>query len=378
MYKNILHYYVDLLRVTERKVHAVDIASQCVTSLYNTIRIMRYARHDLICGEDFSNLNFGNIPFNGIKFSLNGVMPCCFDGCMLNVWNLMSGHVGGIKRVAFSADGVFAVTLGKDEDVILWNVENGLPIEKLSEMRLHRMFPEIKFGGSSDVSSDGKYSLSISKSDGTGLLKNEITGEVKILKGHTNSISSLSFSPDGAKCITGSFDGTAIIWDVKSGMISHRLGGHSRIPSDFHVIEDKNILITMTVIVPIYRVPGENRKVIKQLWDLEKQKCILTQQCSVEEDTKLNNSKTTNSFISNNHVSALKYPYEIAINSDSFTLYRYNSDEQDDDYDLSGAGAYNLGTYYSIIDLYIKKCSFRNITANSKTMAILYQYEADI
>lgn len=378
MYKNVLHYYVNLLRVTEKKVNGVDVASQCVSSLYNIIRTMRYARHDFICGEDFSNLDFRNIPFNGVKFSLNGEMPCCFDGCMLNDWNFMSGHVGWIKRVAFSADGVFAVTVGKDEDVILWNVENGLPRDKLSEMRFHRMFPEIKFGGSSDVSSDGKYCLSISKSDGTGLLKNEITGEIKILKGHTNSISSLSFSPDGAKCITGSFDGTAIIWDAKSGMVSHRLGGHSRIPNNFHVIEDKNILITMTDIAPIYRMPGENRKVIKQLWDLKKHKCILTQQCSVAENTKPKFEKTTNSCIDNNYVSAWQYPYEITINSDSFTLYRYNPDDEDDDYDLSGAKPYNLGTYYSISDLYIKNCSFSNIIANSKTRVILYQYEADI
>src|SRR5436189_190167 len=37
------------------------------------------------------------------------------------------------------------------------------------------------------------------------------------LKGHTNLVSSVSFSPDGARIVTGSFDGTAKVWDARTG-----------------------------------------------------------------------------------------------------------------------------------------------------------------
>lgn len=35
-----------------------------------------------------------------------------------------------------------------------------------------------------------------------------------ILKGHADGIASVTFSPDGARILTGSMDGTACIWDV--------------------------------------------------------------------------------------------------------------------------------------------------------------------
>ena len=34
------------------------------------------------------------------------------------------------------------------------------------------------------------------------------------LKGHSGRISSISFSPDGTRLVTGSSDKTAIIWDA--------------------------------------------------------------------------------------------------------------------------------------------------------------------
>jgi eukaryotic-like serine/threonine-protein kinase len=37
------------------------------------------------------------------------------------------------------------------------------------------------------------------------------------LKGHTGGVRSASFSPDGSRVMTGSFDQTAKVWDAKSG-----------------------------------------------------------------------------------------------------------------------------------------------------------------
>ena len=39
----------------------------------------------------------------------------------------------------------------------------------------------------------------------------------KPLKGHSNRINCVSFSPDGTRIVTGSDDKLAMIWDVKSG-----------------------------------------------------------------------------------------------------------------------------------------------------------------
>ena len=47
------------------------------------------------------------------------------------------------------------------------------------------------------------------------------------LMGHTNYVSSASFSPDGTKVVTGSRDKTVRIWDAVTGECEQTLEGHS-------------------------------------------------------------------------------------------------------------------------------------------------------
>ena len=47
------------------------------------------------------------------------------------------------------------------------------------------------------------------------------------LKGHTGAVSSASFSPDGSRIVTGSWDKTAKVWDARSGAQVLTLKGHT-------------------------------------------------------------------------------------------------------------------------------------------------------
>ena len=47
------------------------------------------------------------------------------------------------------------------------------------------------------------------------------------LKGHSDWVTSVSFSPDGSQILTGSKDKLAKIWDVKTGALLGELSGHS-------------------------------------------------------------------------------------------------------------------------------------------------------
>ena len=111
---NNLHYYVDLLQM-DTKDRSSEQSDTCVTALQNVIRTMRFSRNDKICGEDFSRLDFGNIPFNGIYWSLDGENPSRFDRCKLNEFNFMSGHMGAVRAVAWSRDGKYILT-GSDDN----------------------------------------------------------------------------------------------------------------------------------------------------------------------------------------------------------------------------------------------------------------------
>ena len=51
--------------------------------------------------------------------------------------------------------------------------------------------------------------------------------EVLTLKGHTDRVTSASFSPDGSRIVTGSGDKTAKVWDAQSGAEVLTLKGHT-------------------------------------------------------------------------------------------------------------------------------------------------------
>src|SRR5207237_1009781 len=47
------------------------------------------------------------------------------------------------------------------------------------------------------------------------------------LHGHANAVTSVSFSPDGTRIVTGSWDQTAKVWDVRTGTALLELKGHA-------------------------------------------------------------------------------------------------------------------------------------------------------
>lgn len=120
--KNVLHYYANLLRQKTWE--------ETNGALYNVVRTMRMSRNDKVCGEDFSDLDVGNIPLNGVLWSIAGKYPCVFQGCHISNSNFFSGHSERVVKVAFSDDTLIAVSYGRDNYVIIWDVLTGLQMKK--------------------------------------------------------------------------------------------------------------------------------------------------------------------------------------------------------------------------------------------------------
>lgn len=115
--KNILHYCIDLLR--GKKWYETGGV------LNNVIKTMQESRHDKICGEDFSDLDFKNIIFNNISWSFRGEMASSFVNCRLYESNFVSGHKDTILCASFSDDSTCFVTASKDGMAIIWSTISG-------------------------------------------------------------------------------------------------------------------------------------------------------------------------------------------------------------------------------------------------------------
>lgn len=200
---NELHDYVDLIRGKEW--------NETGNALYNVIKTMRLSRHDKVCGEDFSQLDFGNIPFNGIHFSLNAKYPCDFTGCKLNEWNFRSGHTSKITAVRWSCDGKYVFTGSLDGTIIMWDVTTGMLYRRILHL------------------DHGILSFSLSKDSRTMIVCSWNEAFVwKENKGIVFSIANIStksypkgqavdITQDGTKCLTVLNDNSVKLWDTHTG-----------------------------------------------------------------------------------------------------------------------------------------------------------------
>ena len=149
----------------------------------------------------------------------------------------LKGHSGGVLSVAFSPDGLYALSGSADETVKLWEVSTG------KELKTFKGHPgDVR---SVVFSPDGKYVLSGSSfrpleagslvpenHEETIKLWEVSTGrEVRTLKGHSEVVNSIVFSPDGRYALSGVADllpylTDIILWEVATGREVRRLKGH--------------------------------------------------------------------------------------------------------------------------------------------------------
>jgi WD40 repeat protein len=151
----------------------------------------------------------------------------------------LSGHSDGVWAVAFSRDGELLASAGGAHDgtVRIWDVKTGEFLQKVGGMGPTIFAPHedalIVYAPSgegfrawvADVTTGERIRelpygcLAFAPdgqtcSTGTTLMDFETGETLYILSGHTMGISNVSFSPDGRRLVTTSYDGTVRAWDV--------------------------------------------------------------------------------------------------------------------------------------------------------------------
>jgi serine/threonine protein kinase len=129
----------------------------------------------------------------------------------------LEGHGAGVTAVAFSADGKYLLSGGRDRTLRLWEAASGKELRTLS---LPQEVNAVAFAPESDrvLSANGVSVRTWDVSSGK---------EIGRFSGHTDAVRCLALVPQDHRAVSGGDDRTVRVWDVQSGREILRFGRHT-------------------------------------------------------------------------------------------------------------------------------------------------------
>jgi WD40 repeat protein len=183
---------------------------------------------DAETSKDLLKLSGHSSFVNSAVFSPDGTsVLTSSDDMTAIVWDAQTGqarltlspHGDRVRDAAFSADGTLIVTACEDRIARIWDAQTGM---------LLKILPGHEYGvTSADFSRDMKYVITGSD-DKTARVWEIESDKFVTLTSHTAAVTSVAFSPDGLRVLTASEDFTAKLWDPKTGREILNLKGHSQ------------------------------------------------------------------------------------------------------------------------------------------------------
>ena len=120
-------------------------------------------------------------------------------------------HKDIIHDISFSPDGKALAACGQDYKVVVWNITDvKKPKRHLGAVRSSRVAWALAFS----PNDDGRWIASAGEDSAVKVWDSHTGTFVRSFRGHTGLVSSLAFSPDGGRLVSGSRDHTVKVWDV--------------------------------------------------------------------------------------------------------------------------------------------------------------------